>query len=249
MTDAPVVAGSGNFLSAGRAVSAGRGWAWIVEGWALFQRAPGPWIAITVVGVVILVALSMVPVLGQIALTVLTPVFTAGLMLGCRSLQDGGTLEVPHLIGGFRERFGSLAAVGAIYLVAALVIALAVGLMVGTSLFSMFADVHHADPEKIAAAAVSVLLALLAMAALMIPVIMAIWFAPCLVVFHGQGAMDSMRGSFIACLKNTLPFLLYGLVLLVPAILATLPFALGWLVLGPVVPASVYTAYRDIFFS
>ena len=35
----------------------------------------------------------------------------------------------------------------------------------------------------------------------------------------------------------------------VAAIVATVPLLLGWLVLGPVMAASIYTAYRDIYLS
>jgi hypothetical protein len=35
---------------------------------------------------------------------------------------------------------------------------------------------------------------------------------------------------------------------LVLGMLASIPFGLGWLVLGPVLGASLYTGYRDIFF-
>jgi hypothetical protein len=31
------------------------------------------------------------------------------------------------------------------------------------------------------------------------------------------------------------------------AIIATIPLALGWLLLGPVLMASIYVSYRDIF--
>ena len=93
------------------------------------------------------------------------------------------------------------------------------------------------------------LLAVLIMLALMLPVVMAIWFAPALVVFHERGAVEAMKESFAGCLKNIVPFLLYGVVLFVPAIVATIPLGLGWLVLGPVVAGSLYTAYRDIYFT
>jgi hypothetical protein len=33
------------------------------------------------------------------------------------------------------------------------------------------------------------------------------------------------------------------------AIVASIPLGLGWLLLGPVIIASVYTSYRDIFHS
>ncbi len=58
-----------------------------------------------------------------------------------------------------------------------------------------------------------------------------------------------MKTSFTACLRNIVPFLVYGVVIMVLSIVAAKPFGLGFLVLGPVVIASIYTAYRDIFFA
>jgi len=83
--------------------------------------------------------------------------------------------------------------------------------------------------------------------ALSIPIYMALWFAPALVVLRGLAPMAAVRESFLGCLKNMVPFLIYGIVLLVPSIFATIPFLLGWLVLLPVVIASIYVAYRDIY--
>jgi uncharacterized membrane protein len=59
----------------------------------------------------------------------------------------------------------------------------------------------------------------------------------------------ALKASFFACLKNIVPFLVYGIVGFVLAIVASIPVMLGWLVLGPVFIASVYTAYRDIFYA
>ena len=53
--------------------------------------------------------------------------------------------------------------------------------------------------------------------------------------------------SFFACLKNFLPFLLYGVAFVVIFIIASLPFGLGLLVAMPLLYASTYAAYRDIF--
>ena len=190
---------------------------------------------------------AMIPLLGSIALMVLFPVFTGGLMLGCRSLAEGGPLEFGHLFAGFRERLAPLAAVGAIYLVATLVIALVVGLATGASMFAMMSG-GEIDPAEAAGAVASVLLAVLVMLALMIPVFMAVWFAAPLVVFQERGALDAMKESFAGCLRNIVPFLIYGVALLVLTFVAAIPFGLGFLVLGPVAVASVYTAYRDIYF-
>jgi uncharacterized membrane protein len=43
------------------------------------------------------------------------------------------------------------------------------------------------------------------------------------------------------------PFLLYGIVLFILAIVAVIPLGLGMLILGPVIYASIFVAYKDIF--
>jgi uncharacterized membrane protein len=72
------------------------------------------------------------------------------------------------------------------------------------------------------------------------------WFAPSLVVFRNASAADAMVLSFNACLKNILPFLVYSVIALIPFIVLFVT-VLGWLVLFPVMIASVYTSYRDVF--
>lgn len=228
-----------------RSVPAGHGWAWIAQGWALFLRSPATWVLIGVVFTLIYVALHFVPVVGAMAAVVLTPVFAGGVMLGCRDLEQGGSLSFDHLFAGFRERVGPLLGVGGLYLGAAIVIALLVGLATGGKLFEALSG--EVDPAAMAAAAGTLLLAMLIMLALLVPVLMALWFAPCLVLFRGRGAVAAMMESFLACFANTVPFLLYGLILLGLSIVASIPMGLGWLVLGPVTAASLYTGYRDIF--
>ena len=82
----------------------------------------------------------------------------------------------------------------------------------------------------------------------LLPLYMALWFAPSLIVFNNLKPLDAMKASFTGCLKNIVPFLFYSIVLLVLCMLAVIPFGLGFLVLGPVIVASIYTGYRDIFF-
>jgi uncharacterized membrane protein len=236
----------GDFVPGGRTLPAARGWAWIVDGWTLFKRQPGTWIGVAVLLGVIFIVLALIPLLGSLAAMVLAPVFGAGLVIGSRALAEGGSLEVAHLFAGFRERFGTLAGVGLIYLGASVAIALVVGLVTGAGVWKLVGS--GADPASAGAAGATVLLAFLVMMALMLPVVMAVWFSPPLVLFHDLGAGEAMKQSFVACLRNIMPFLVYGVIALLLGMLASLPFGLGWLVLGPVLGASLYTAYRDIFF-
>ena len=94
----------------------------------------------------------------------------------------------------------------------------------------------------------SALLAILIALALFVPVNMALWFAPALVMLSDETAPRAVGESFKGCLKNIIPFLIYGVIVFVLGILAAIPFGLGWLVLAPVVLGSVYSAYRDIYF-
>ena len=57
----------------------------------------------------------------------------------------------------------------------------------------------------------------------------------------------AMKESFFACFRNFLPFLVYGLVMAIGALLVVPTFGLGMLVWVPVAIASTYVAYRQIF--
>jgi len=232
------------YVTDGQGVAAGRGWDWIASGWELFKKQAGMWIALVLVAFVIFFVLAMIPVVGSLATFVLSPVFAAGVLAGSRAVDEGRGLEIGHLFAGFREKLAPLATVGAIYLGAAVVIALGVGLATGASIFTMMDTGGEAATP---AAALSVILALLIMLALLLPVVMAVWFAPALVLFHDKGAVDAMKESFSGCLRNVVPFLVYGVVMMVFGVIAAIPLGLGWLVLGPVLCTSFYTSYKDIY--
>jgi len=254
----PIVAaatgtGGGSPRPRGRTVNAGRGAAWWGEAWRLFAASPWIFIAIAVVFVVLMAALSLLPVLGSIAGTVLAPVFAGGVFIGCRALDRGGELTMGHLFAGFAERFGPLVIVGLLYLagtvvVAFVFIALMFGAVGATGISALLtSDPVQAGVAMLAAFGMGIVVAGLVAMLLGVPLLMAFWFAPALVVFHNDEPFAAMKASFGACLANLLPFLVYGLVGLVLAILASIPLGLGWLVLAPVSMASIYTSYRDIF--
>ena len=239
---------SDDFVPGGLKQPAGHGWDWIAAAWEMFKRQPGLWIGIWLLLIVMSFGVALVPFLGNFITMLVWPVLMAGIAIGCRALDEGRELELGHLFAGFQQRTGTLFAVGGLYLAGVLAITLVVMLVVGAGVFALMSG-GEADPGMMAATGgVGVLLGALIILALMLPLVMAIWFAPALVVFHKMGALDSMKMSFAACLSNLLPFLLYGVIFLALAIVATLPLLLGWLALGPVISITVYTAYRDIFF-
>ena len=133
------------FVPNGRTVEAGRGWSWIVEGFELFRRQPGPWIALILVAALIFIGLSLIPLLGALAGLVLAPVFAAGFVIACRDQERGEGVEVSHLFAGFRDRFQTLASIGLIYLGITVLIALVVGLGTGAGLWTLLGSGRRPD--------------------------------------------------------------------------------------------------------
>lgn len=244
VADEPVA--QGEYIPGGRNVPAGNGWNWIAEGWTLFKASPGLWIGMILVLIVLFIAMAMVPFIGPIAQNLLMPVFMGGIVLGCRAIDDGRGLEFGHLFAGFKSKFGTLVAVGALYLAGFIAVLVVVMLIFGAGMAAMFMGGGQ-QPDMGPGAALGMLLAVLVAVALSIPLVAAVWFAAPLVVFHDLGAVEAMKASFTGCIRNIVPFLVYGIVGFVLAVVATIPLGLGWLVLGPVIAASVYTGYRDVY--
>nr|WP_240905545.1 BPSS1780 family membrane protein [Thiorhodococcus mannitoliphagus] len=235
-----------------RAVEAGRGWGWIAEAWELFKDAPGGWIGALLLFYLIVILLSIVPFVGSLATTILGPMLTAGLIMGAHAQHQGEGFSVSRLFAGISEKPGPLALVGVVYLLFAFLIVIIIGglfaVMIGTSgMMAPGATMNPSDLESMATAP-SFLLPVLFALLLGIPLAMAMFFAPALVALNDVPVLQAFKLSFMGCLKNILPFLVYGLVALVLVIVAMLPLMLGLLVVMPLLTIALYTAYRDIFY-
>ncbi len=246
---APVEPGAGlSLVLPGRVAPAGEGWTWIADGWGLFTRAPLMWIVSIFVVIVAAIVLGLVPILGSLVFQALNAVIGAGFVVACRSLERGGEFELEHLFAGFKARFGSLLVVGLLTMLGWIAIFLVFASFVG---FSIFAAFMTGNSQSIAAALIastaSILLGSLVVLALSVPLLAAFWFAPALVVMHGLAPTVAMKESFAGCMRNWLPFLVYGLIMTVFAVVAVIPFGLGFLVWVPLAISSTYTAYRAIF--
>lgn len=230
-----------------RVVDAGRGWQWIVDGFGVFRKFPLMWIALTVVLVLIWMVSFVIPLLGPLLFNLLSPVLFAGLMIGCRAVDSGEELELPHLFAGFRKNATALVTIGGVYLVGTIVVVGIIFMTAGGSMLPTVLQKSPGDMQMLAAALRSMALALTIGFALYLPLLMLIWFAPLLVVFHDLSPVDAMKLSFSACLANWLAFLVYGVMILVLWFIASIPLFLGLVVLLPVLICSVYASYKDIF--
>jgi hypothetical protein len=221
------------------------------EAWRIFGASPGGWIVILVVYVLISIGLAIIPVVGNLAHLVLTPVFIGGVMLGCHALARGEPLSVGHLFEGFKGgRFGPLIVLGLMLLAIGIVFGIVMffGCLMAFGMSGLSALAGETDPLRmISAMGTGFLLLLLIALAIGLLIAMAFWFAPALVVLNGEEPLPALQKSFAACWTNFVPFLIYGLISFALAIVASIPFGLGWLVLAPMIAGSCYAGWRQIF--
>lgn len=231
-------------LVAPKRCAAGEGLFWLQEGVAHFKLNPWVWLANTVVFFTLFIIISITPIVSLFS-GLLIPVFSAGFILASYKLHKGESFGVGQVFAGFKRNFGGLLAVGAFYsLGMALIIVGALALMffVGGGV-QAFAGIASADQQM----SIPILLVGLLAVIAMVPLLMAVWFAPAIVTIHGTPALQAMRLSLTGCLRNGLPLTLYSLLTFVLMIVATIPLGLGWLVLSPILFSSVFVSYRQIF--
>jgi uncharacterized membrane protein len=227
-----------------REVDVGACFDWLRQGWAMFMANPGIWIGSSVLMMVILLAISIVPLFGQIATNLLLPMFGAGFLQLCRHQADDKEPQIADLFAGFHRNTGPLVMVGVLYVAGVFGIAFLAFLLVSGGILG------GAVTGRVAGLGISlggVMLAALLVMVLSIPVIMATWFAPALVYFHNMKPVDAMKASFAAGVRNWLPMSVFGVILVVAAFFAMLPIGMGMMLLLPIFCGAVYASYRDIF--
>jgi uncharacterized membrane protein len=230
-----------------RAVTVADGIGWFSCGWRIFMRNPGLWIVLGLIFLAIVVVLSLVPFLGGLALALLAPVLTAGLLHAAREADAGRALDVMHVFQGFREKdkVTPLLSLGGISVGAAVVTGIILFALIGGSMMA----VSHGDSWPAHAPAIGLGAALggLLILTIQVAVAMALLYATPLVMFRAAALGDALRSSFRACLRNWLPLTVFGILYLVLAILASMPFMLGWILLLPVSAGMLYCSYRDFY--
>jgi hypothetical protein len=229
---------------------AGAALLWLKEGWRLFRLAPLAWTGMA--AFIFLLMLLAGNYLHRSVVEVLSPFVVAGFMVAADAARRGELVHFLLLGEGFRRALAGLAGVGVLYLAGTLVIEFAVRQMSGGGLDDIV-RLAQQDPAGIDPVAARQLLdqalpALFTAIVLLIPLLLATWFAPALVLFHGFGAVNSLWWSLWACGSNWRPLGAFG-VLIVPlgALAGLIPFGLGLLVFMPVLMLATYAAYRDIF--
>jgi hypothetical protein len=244
---------------------AAAGWRWIVDGFAIFRRNPALYSMLVVCYWLTVVFVNLLPYIGQVAAFMIMPGLAVGLMQAARDLERGQPVGLQTLFGGLRSNPRTLVILGILYLCCQLGALVLSSLIDGGDLARVVLAGKEMDKEAIENGAL-VAPAVFVMA-VMTPVVMAWWFAPVLAAWHGQGVGKSLFFSFAACWLNWRAFLAYGaglvlvagflpglfaglLLLLFPgaqALITALMTVPMMLMILPVIFASFYVSYRDVF--
>ena len=225
-------------------VSAGRGTAWLFEGFGLFRKAPVAWIGLTSGWIIITFGLILVPLLGGVIANFLQPVFFASFAIAALRQAAGEPVVMGDLFLGFRRNLRALVNLGAVLLIAEIgIFALmaALGLPMGGTGETTFTMAEYVQLLK------GKEWILVVGFALTVAVKGALWFAPPLIALHDMPMSHAIRWSVYAALANFGAMILYGLVLLGLFFLALIPWGLGLVVVIPMMAISTYIGYRDVF--
>lgn len=233
-----------------RKIEAGRGWDWYQEGWSWLMRAPLLIFSQVLVIFVLMLLAGLVPLLGHLAAMLFGPVLVAGVYYTLQRLETGDEAPFELLFEGFRRQFKDLVILGLILLAAQMVLAMLVLMAIGGSLLGaggMAWSAGGAELDPVAAILGAGAAAILLFLLLIVPLAMAFFFATPLIALASSDAIGALRLSFNAVLANWPASLVYVLLYLIFAMLATLTFGLGWLLLAPLMFTSSFAAFREVF--
>lgn len=198
-----------NKLPAFSRLRAARGWAWLANAHALFARARLYWLLLILGYWLITIMLTIVPFVGVAAATLLKPVFAVGFLAAAWSQERGEAPRLSRLFAGFRSNVRALLPLGAVY-AAGIALALAISsAMDGGALMRLVLLGEAPEGNVMAIPGIQQAIALAALCA--VPTLLALWFAPALIVFQDQSTFTALALSLRAALSNLAAIVIYGM--------------------------------------
>jgi hypothetical protein len=248
-------------------LDARHGIAWLQQAYTMFRHAPLAWLLLlfTYYFLVALAEFGPWARIGQFVAPVLKPLFAVGFLAAAWTQERGGSPKFEHLFRGFRSNLYALIPLGIVFLVGMTLAVLATTLVDGGALIAVLSGVEKPSEAMLGSGQLQVAMVFGGLCAL--PTLLALWFAPALVVFRDAGAVTALGTSLMAALANWRPVAVYGLVVLalggvLPGLVLTIAQLFGDAVAGLlamflVVPylfafiatlhISDYVSYRDVF--
>jgi uncharacterized membrane protein len=224
--------------------------------WMLAPGNFGVWLGIGLLSLLLSLASGFLPLVGAIASPLVFFLLAGGLALAARKSAHGSVPAYADLFAGLGPSAGrlliaGLLSAGAGAVVGGLMMTFALGGIFGVIAAGTAGAAGLAAPDAIAGMLAGVgltsLLLTLVGLLLLVAISMAAWLAPALIVLRDVAPLDALMASLRAGWSNGAALTVYGLGFIALALVASIPFGLGWIVLAPLCGLSTYAAYQDIF--
>lgn len=193
-----------------RVVAPAYGALWLAAGWRMFRASPLGWLVLVFAYLMATTLLSVFPLLGPAAVSLLVPAFSVGFMAASRAAARRQPVELQMLFAGFRERLPAQLVLGCVYS-AGFAAALFGSALVDDGALLQLLFSPGREPEG-GADRDQLLLGMAASAVLYLPTLMMLWFAPVLVAWHGLSPVKAVFYSLVAFWLNRLAFIAYAIV-------------------------------------
>lgn len=199
------------------------GWLWVKEGFALFRKQPAEISTLFLSYMFLMLAIGILPLIGQLLPMLLVPVFSMAFMQACAHIEQGRKVYPNLLLTGFRSpAFSGLLKLGVLYLVAAVFAVAASALIDGGVFWRIMSGRQDLDADTVRNSGMS--LAMLFSAIVYVPAAMAFWYAAPLIAWQRMGVGKAIFYSFFAVHRARKAFVVYGL---------------AWALIGVLLPAIV----------
>lgn len=234
--------------------SLGAGVLWLQGGVALLRQGFMAWLGLSSAVLLALLLLGMTGV-GAILASFAGPFVVALFMLAGDASRRGERFSFLVLPGLLRPKVLPLLLVGLLNAVATLAASQLIVMMAGSDLETVLRLVDAGgapgggpSPEVLNSHLERVMPALWMALLILLPVSMASWFAPALILFDAFSAGRALWWSLWTVLTNALSMLLFALLLGGGWLLALIiPYGIGFMLLLPLLMAATYVGYRMIF--
>jgi hypothetical protein len=204
-------------------ISARQGIEWIRQGFALFRKQPAELSMLFLLYMLLMFALSIIPLVGQLLPLLLVPCFSMAFMQACVEIEAGRKARPSLLLTAFRSpALGTLLRLGVLYLLGAILAVAASTLVDGGVFWKLMSGQVRADEQELPVGDLP--LAMIFSALIYVPFAMAFWHAAPLATWQKMGLFKAIFYSFFAVRRCGKAFLAY---------------ALGWIVVGIAVPATI----------
>jgi len=254
-----------------------RGVVWLRQSYAMFAQHRLAWIGLLLAYYVLLLVVDALPWIGVFVAPMIKPVLSVGFLAAAWTQERGGKPAIGMVFRGFGANLRALLPLGIVFIVGISIALGATALIDGGQLLDLlYGAAPAADNDPSAAArhvqqtlgSARVEWAILFGALCALPTLMALWWAPALVVFQDAGLATALRSSLRAAAANWRAAARYAIgVFVLGAIVPSLITALLALLVPPPLNATIaalvvlpyvaffvatlhisdYVSYRDVF--